>query len=145
MPKLDGIWFGPLKVQATEIRVAFHVSAKDKEWTAKFDSLDQGLKGAPVEKVTYKDGVVRFDLKAGVVFFEGTLIRRYSRCPGSTHRMRRCASSFAYVSSAIAGKFHDRHRTDSAVYCRGNFQRRQHPRSDQSGHLEFVEHDRGRD
>jgi hypothetical protein len=54
--------------------------------------------------------------------FEDTLASRRPRYRRSPHRMRRCPSSFAYFYSGIAGKFLDRYRTDSAVYCPGNFQ-----------------------
>jgi dipeptidyl aminopeptidase/acylaminoacyl peptidase len=83
MPRLEGIWLGAIKTEGVEIRLAFHVSAKDKQWTASFDVLEQQVKGVPVEKVSFKDGVVRFDLKGNVVFFEGTLSKEGTDIAGT--------------------------------------------------------------
>jgi uncharacterized protein len=72
-PPLDGIWLGTLKVPGQNLRLAFHVKTKDGKLSATWDSLDQGADGLKVDEVTFKDGVVRFDIHMIKGGYEGKI------------------------------------------------------------------------
>jgi pimeloyl-ACP methyl ester carboxylesterase len=71
--KVDGIWLGTIKAGAADLRIAFHVSAKDDKLSATLDSLDQGVKGLKVSDITFKDGVLRMEVKLAGAVYEGKL------------------------------------------------------------------------
>src|SRR5659263_325889 len=53
---IEGLWMGSLKVpNGIELRILFNISMEtDGSISATMDSLDQGVKGIPVEAATYK-------------------------------------------------------------------------------------------
>jgi uncharacterized protein len=71
----EGPWMGSLKVpNGVELRILFNISTKtDGSISATMDSLDQRVKGIPVEAATYKDGNLRLEVKSIKGIFEGTL------------------------------------------------------------------------
>jgi pimeloyl-ACP methyl ester carboxylesterase len=56
VPKgVEGIWEGPLKIGAIELRLAFKVKKdKDDKLTATMDSIDQGAKDVPIAEVSFE-------------------------------------------------------------------------------------------
>lgn len=71
---LDGTWLGTIKAGAAELRVALHLKSKpDGSFTGTFDSIDQGAKGLALDNITFKDRVLRFELKIGKASYEGKL------------------------------------------------------------------------
>jgi uncharacterized protein len=60
---IEGIWEGPLKAGAIELRLAFKVSKdKDGKLTATMDSIDQGAKGIPVDEIVFADRKLTMNL-----------------------------------------------------------------------------------
>jgi hypothetical protein len=71
---VEGNWQGTLKVGAIELRLVIKVAkAGDGKLTGKMDSIDQGAKDIPLDEVTLKDDVFRFEFKAGRLVYEGKL------------------------------------------------------------------------
>ena len=70
---LVGIWEGTLKVEKLELRVAFRIREDDGKLTAKLDSIDQGAKDIPCEKVTLADRKVIIEVPVIEGGFTGTL------------------------------------------------------------------------
>ncbi|AKB78267.1 hypothetical protein MSHOH_1784 [Methanosarcina horonobensis HB-1 = JCM 15518] len=75
LEEIEGLWLGILQVQGgMELRLLFNVSiSPDGSVNATMDSLDQGVKGIPVEAVTYKDGNLHLGVKSIRGAFDGTL------------------------------------------------------------------------
>jgi fermentation-respiration switch protein FrsA (DUF1100 family) len=72
---IEGLWIGKLKVRSgVELRILFNISTgTDGFISATMDSLDQGAKGIPVDRVTYKDRSLKLEVKAINGVFNGTL------------------------------------------------------------------------
>ena len=72
---IEGIWQGTLKAPGgIELRIVFNVSQKsDGALTATMDSPDQGVKGIPVDEVSFDDSNVRFEVKSIFGVFEGRI------------------------------------------------------------------------
>lgn len=75
LEEIEGLWLGTLQVQGgMQVRLLFNISSSpDGSVNATMDSLDQGVKGIPVEAVTYKDKKLHLDVKSIRGSFEGTL------------------------------------------------------------------------
>jgi hypothetical protein len=73
-PDVTGNWAGTLQIEKAKLRVQFKIG-KTPEGTlgATMDSLDQGLRDMPVEKVTLKDDKVVLDVKFIEGRFEGAV------------------------------------------------------------------------
>ena len=69
---ISGQWNGILKIQGIQLRVVFHINAKDTSYTATMDSPDQGAKGIPVDNVTYKNQILKLEIKQPGIRYEGT-------------------------------------------------------------------------
>ncbi len=72
---IKGLWIGNLEVPGgVELRILFNISTRpDGSVNATMDSLDQGARGIPVEKITYKDSNLSLEVKSVRGVFEGTL------------------------------------------------------------------------
>jgi hypothetical protein len=72
---IQGLWMGNLKVPGgVEIRVLFNISTNlDGSIAVTMDSLDRGVRGIPVETVTYKDDNLILEVNSVSGVFEGTL------------------------------------------------------------------------
>jgi pimeloyl-ACP methyl ester carboxylesterase len=72
--KLAGLWEGPLKVGAVELRLGFAITAKpDGSLTATMDSIDQGAKDIPIDKVDLADKKLTLELPKLKASFTGTI------------------------------------------------------------------------
>lgn len=73
--EIEGLWLGNLGVQGGQgLRILFNISTSpDGSISATMDSLDQGVKGIPVETVTYKDNKLHLGVKSIRGTFDGTL------------------------------------------------------------------------
>lgn len=70
--KLSGTWAGMLKISSSELRIVFNVTINDdSSLTTTLDSPDQGAFAIVVDKTTYKENTVRFDINAIGGFYEG--------------------------------------------------------------------------
>jgi hypothetical protein len=73
-PSIEGTWQGTLTLPGRSLRLAFRIHRQaGGGYGAVMDSLDQGLDGIPVDKVTFQQGKVRMDLKALDGFYQGDL------------------------------------------------------------------------
>ncbi|MFZ2497586.1 alpha/beta hydrolase family protein [Methanosarcina sp.] len=72
---IKGLWIGNMEVPGgVELRILFNISTRpDGSVNATMDSLDQGARGIPVEKITYKDSNLSLEVKSVRGVFEGTL------------------------------------------------------------------------
>ena len=69
-----GFWQGVLKVGAVELRVVLSVTAKpDGGLIAALDSPDQGVKGIPVDEITFTDKAAKAELKKINASFVGKM------------------------------------------------------------------------
>jgi hypothetical protein len=71
---IEGAWLGTLKVSSIELRIAFRISRRpDGTLTALLDSIDQGAKGIPVDKVAFKGAELRLESTPIKGVYQGTL------------------------------------------------------------------------
>ncbi len=68
-----GQWHGVLKVQGTQLRVVFNVTASDTVYSATMDSPDQGVNGIPVTKTTLDNAIVKFEITNAQIEYNGEL------------------------------------------------------------------------
>jgi hypothetical protein len=54
---VEGSWRGVLKIQNVELRIVFNITQRDSVYTATMDSPDQGVRGIPVQTVTFTNNV----------------------------------------------------------------------------------------
>ncbi|HYG33970.1 MAG TPA: hypothetical protein VEC99_04250, partial [Clostridia bacterium] len=72
--KLGGNWKGTLEVGQVKLRLVFKVNqAADGACSAKLDSIDQGARDIPVEKVTLTENTVRMEIPSIQGIYEGKL------------------------------------------------------------------------
>ncbi len=82
-----GIWEGTLKVSGIELRLVFHVKQQNnKNFIATMDSPDQGAEGIKVNKVTFRNDNIRFDVKIVGGYFYGKLISDSLKIVGTWHQ-----------------------------------------------------------
>lgn len=68
-----GDWAGTLKPGNAELRLVLHVKSADGKLSATMDSLDQGVKGIPVDTITFADQTLTFDMNQISGHYEGKL------------------------------------------------------------------------
>lgn len=69
-----GIWEGPLKAGAIELRIAFKITKdKDGKLAATMDSIDQGAKDLPCSDVSYADGKLTVGIPLGKAKYTGKM------------------------------------------------------------------------
>lgn len=69
-----GIWEGPLKAGAIELRIAFKIAKDaDGKLTATLDSIDQGAKDVPCTEVTFAEGKLSIDIAKGKAKYAGKM------------------------------------------------------------------------
>ena len=72
---ITGQWNGLLKVQGSQLRVVFHVNKTDSGYICNMDSPDQGVKGIPASKTSFENTVLRIEVAAGAIRYEGALTK----------------------------------------------------------------------
>src|SRR5215831_1666507 len=73
-PDIAGNWLGTLQIEKTKLRIQFRINkTPEKMLVATMDSLDQGLRDIPVEKVILNDNKVLLDVKFIEGRFEGAV------------------------------------------------------------------------
>jgi pimeloyl-ACP methyl ester carboxylesterase len=70
---LDGTWVGSLAVGSNSLRLVLNISSDGEVLRATMDSLDQGVRGIPVDVITIKDADVQFSLNRIGGEFNGKL------------------------------------------------------------------------
>ena len=79
---LLGKWIGVLKISGIELHLVFNVSKVKDNYIATLDSPDQGAKGIQVNKVSYENNKVRFDVASINGFFEGKINKGKNKITG---------------------------------------------------------------
>jgi pimeloyl-ACP methyl ester carboxylesterase len=80
---IEGAWEGTLDFGGIKLRFALKVSkAADGSLSAKADSPDQGATDLPIDEISLKESVLRFEMKRLMVSYEGTLNREASEIAG---------------------------------------------------------------
>lgn len=82
-PAIVGNWLGTLDAGPVQLRLVFHITESVEGLRATFDSLDQGLRGAPVSQVTVSGSTVRLAVASLRASFEGTLSADAARLTGT--------------------------------------------------------------
>jgi fermentation-respiration switch protein FrsA (DUF1100 family) len=70
---ITGTWLGTLNAGTVRLRIAFHITATPKGYSATMDSLDQGAKGLPVASVTCEGAKLMMTMPTLGAKFEGTV------------------------------------------------------------------------
>jgi uncharacterized protein len=80
-----GTWEGTLDAGPQgQLRVVVHISqAADGALTATLDSPDQGAKGIPISKITFKDPDLSFESAAVGGSYQGTMNKEHSEIAGT--------------------------------------------------------------
>lgn len=69
-----GNWLGTLEEGGQKLRLALHIKqAADGALTATLDSLDQGVNGIAIDKISFQDGKLSFSSNAVHGTYEGKL------------------------------------------------------------------------
>jgi len=82
---IEGIWLGVLSVPSgPELRVAFEIKKEpDGKISATVTSIDQSAKGIPVDKATFKKGVLNLKVKNIGGVYEGKYDSKGSKITGT--------------------------------------------------------------
>ena len=79
----EGIWLGPIKTPAGDLRIVFHVARnQDGSLTVTADSPDQGASGLEVDSFTIADGRLRIEMTKVGGSFEGALSANGQKAEG---------------------------------------------------------------
>ncbi len=68
---ITGDWNGVLEVQGMQLRIIFHVSGEDGDYTTTMDSPDQGANGLPTEKTTFDGKILEVEMPAMKLSYKG--------------------------------------------------------------------------
>jgi len=68
---IEGSWYGLLKVQELELKIVFNISKQDTSYIATMDSPDQGVKGIPVDKISYINSILKLEIKSAMIEYSG--------------------------------------------------------------------------
>ena len=71
--EITGQWNGILKFQGVQLRIVFHISKSNSGYSSTMDSPDQGATGIPVTSVIFADSVLKLEVAAAGITYEGTL------------------------------------------------------------------------
>jgi dienelactone hydrolase len=71
--EITGQWNGVLKVPDAQLRVVFNVSKSEKGYSSTMDSPDQGAKGIPVMTTSFENSILKLQIPAASISYEGTL------------------------------------------------------------------------
>ncbi len=68
---ISGDWAGALHPGNAELRLILHVKSDGGKLSASLDSIDQGVKGIPVDTITFADPTLTFDISQVGGHYEG--------------------------------------------------------------------------
>src|SRR5262249_54865291 len=85
--KLAGAWNAVLKAGADQFRLALTIkSNRDGTAGGMLDSLDQGLREIPLNRITYKDGKVHFEAHGMGAYYDGSSFNNSTSVTGQWHQ-----------------------------------------------------------
>ena len=70
---ITGDWKGLLKVGATQLHLVFHVTKTTSGLTTSMDSPDQGANGIPLDKTSFDNKTLTFELSMAKISYTGTI------------------------------------------------------------------------
>lgn len=70
---ITGQWNGFLKVPGGQLKLVFNISKTEKGYSSTMDSPDQGAKGIPITTTQFEKSILKFELPAARIVFEGEL------------------------------------------------------------------------
>lgn len=70
---VEGTWNGQLNIQGNALRIVVHLTPTDQGWTATMDSPDQGAEGIPVDKTSFENDSLKFEIAALQLKYSGQL------------------------------------------------------------------------
>ena len=73
LSKIEGSWYGLLKVQGMEITVVFNITQTGDGLEATMDSPDQGAFGIPVDKISFASDKLELAIPSGMIVYTGML------------------------------------------------------------------------
>lgn len=79
---IDGTWEGALDLGGQTLRAVLHIATYEDGMSAKFDSPDQNLTGAPVTTIQRDGAKLKFELKQFAATFEGTIDKELKTITG---------------------------------------------------------------
>lgn len=68
---ITGTWNGLLRAHGMELRLAFHISAKDSTYETKMDSPDQKVFGIPASATTFDDSILNISIARLGIRYQG--------------------------------------------------------------------------
>ncbi|WP_264563555.1 alpha/beta hydrolase family protein [Flavobacterium sp. N3904] len=71
--EITGQWNGVLKVPGAQLRVVFNITKTEKGYSSTMDSPDQGAKGIPVTTTSFENAVLKLQIPAAAIAYEGIL------------------------------------------------------------------------
>ena len=71
--EVTGQWNGVLKVPGAQLRVVFNISKTENGCSSTMDSPDQGAKGIPVTTTSFENSILKLQIPAASISYEGTL------------------------------------------------------------------------
>jgi pimeloyl-ACP methyl ester carboxylesterase len=72
--QITGDWYGLLKVQGMELRLVFHITEADGNYSATMDSPDQKAFGMPVSSVSFNEDQLDLQMASIGAQYKGTLV-----------------------------------------------------------------------
>ncbi len=73
-PPIRDTWLGVLEIGPSKLRLVLHITrSAEGALAATVDSLDQGAMALPVDSITFKDGLLRFEMKRLMASYEGKM------------------------------------------------------------------------
>jgi hypothetical protein len=79
---IDGDWEGALEAGGQTLRVALHIITYEDGMTAKLDSLDQNIIGAPATTIQRDGAKLKFEMRQFAGTFEGTIDKELKTISG---------------------------------------------------------------
>jgi len=71
--EITGDWFGVLEIQGQKLRLVYHISQEGDQLNSTMDSPDQGVKGIPMGKTTFKQDTLVISAPNMMMKYTGTL------------------------------------------------------------------------
>lgn len=72
--EIEGSWKGTLKIQNISLRLIFNISYSDNQHSATLDSPDQGVKGIPLNSVSFQNSILKITHPAIAMEYNGVFM-----------------------------------------------------------------------
>lgn len=75
--EITGQWNGVLKIPGGQLRVVFNITKNENGYSSTMDSPDQGAKGIPVTTTSFENAVLKLQIPAAAISYEGKLNKEH--------------------------------------------------------------------